>query len=35
MDFDSHVNAKKEYQKNLIREIEKSKEIFINAIWCR
>ncbi len=27
MDFDSHANAKKEYQKNLIREIEKSKEV--------
>lgn len=26
MDFDSHANAKKEYQKNLIKEIEKSKE---------
>jgi len=27
MDFDSHANAKKEYQKNLIKEIEKSKEV--------
>lgn len=26
MDFDSHANAKKEYQKNLIKEIENSKE---------
>lgn len=27
MDFDSHANAKKEYQKNLIKEIEKSNEV--------
>lgn len=27
MDFDSHANARKEYQKNLIKEIEKSKEV--------
>lgn len=27
IDFDSHANAKKEYQKNLIKEIENSKEI--------
>jgi len=27
MDFDSHAKAKKEYQKNLIKEIEKSKEV--------
>jgi Superfamily II DNA/RNA helicases, SNF2 family len=27
VDFDSHANSKKEYQKNLIREIEKSKEV--------
>lgn len=26
MDFDSHANAKKEYQKNLIKEIENSRE---------
>ena len=26
MDFDSHANAKREYQKNLIKEIEKSRE---------
>ncbi len=27
IDFDSHANTKKEYQKNLIKEIEKSKEV--------
>ena len=27
IDFDSHANAKKEYQKHLIKEIEKSKEV--------
>lgn len=27
IDFDSHANAKKEYQKNLIKEIEKSNEV--------